>query len=364
MRALVRAVTLVLLTGGPVLALDVSVTDSPYNAVPDDGYDDSAAFASALGDIVTAGGGTLVVPCGDYHFTSQTVVDLGATAVTMRGDGTGVSNIHCANTTGLFWFDNTSNGNQLTITGMTFTADEEGGTALRADNPSLTSATICNLYMEHVNYRVLTDDVDYFTHSILGSNLQQPQFVNVYVDNGMKDYSVDGFRIDNCNSPFFDQCYSKAVGTGVHLTNSKGSVVLQRMYVVGNYVGCQIDADADDDCSVTITDCHSNDYTEGIHIVNADHVSLLEGMSYRQEIEDYTDYILENCSDVTVKSCNFHQSETATSVGRTMVYLKGTTSGVILRSLIFNGAGTRVLQDSGVGGVSISACLDIPVLDL
>jgi hypothetical protein len=363
MRFMIQITTVVLLAAGSLCALDITVTDAPYSAIPDDGLNDSAAFAGALAAIVSAGGGTLTVPCGNYHFTSRITADLAAKSVAIRGAGNGVSIIHCANTTGLFWFNNTSNSNQLSVTDLTLMADQTGGTALQVDNPSLSSNNICNLYIEHVFFDALTLDVSYFSHHIAGTNLQQPQFINVFIDNGIVGSCVDGFRIDGVNSPFFDQCYAKACGgINVHLTNAKGNIVLQRMYAKNAvHAGIEIHCTPEEESSVTLTNPHTNAGTEGIHIINADHVSLLEGMAYWNfTVPNYADYIMENCTDVTIKGCHFNQAVLGDAIGRVMIYLKGTTRNVVIQDTIFNGTATRVQQDTDVTGVSITGILDIP----
>jgi len=364
MRSAIRIILLVwLITGSAFAQLNITVTNSPYGAKPDDGVNDSTAFASALNDIVSAGGGTLSVPCGNYHFTSRITVDLGGKSVAIRGAGNGVSIIHCANTNGLFWFNNTSSSNQLTVTDLTLMADQTGGTALQVDNPSLTTNNICSLYMEHVFFDALILDTSYFTHHIAATKLQQPQFINVFIDNGIVGSCIDGFRIDGVNAPFFDQCYAKACGgINVHLTNAKGNIVLQRMYAKNaDHAGIEINCIPDEESSVTLTNPHTNAGVEGIHIVNADHVSLLEGMAYWNfTVPNYADYIMENCTDVTITGCHFNQAVLGDAIGRVMIYLKGATKNVVIQNIVFNGAATRVQQDTDVTGVSIKGILDIP----
>lgn len=352
-----RLALLLLLTAGSAFALDVVVTAPPYNAVPDDGLDDRAAFAGALNAIVADGGGTLTVPCGNYHFTDRITVDLAATAVTMRGDGTGVSIVHCANTNGLFWFNNTGNGNQLTITGITFTADQTGGTAVQVDNPSLSSEPICNLKMDIFNFMALTTN-SYFAHHILATNLQQPQFINFFIDNGIRGPSIDGINIDGVNSPTFDHGYTRSVGTGICLANATGHVLDTRVYQVGVDTGLWVNASSATNCTVTMKNCHTNPQWKAVHIIGASQVDLFEGMAYVSQVDHpYTDYTLENCTNVSVQGCNFHQVFFADSSWRTMIHLKGATSGVLIKNVIFNGAGatnsaTAIRQDPGVTGVT------------
>lgn len=359
-QVMARIAMLVFLASGTGFALDVMVTHSPYRAVPDDGLDDSAAFAGALNAIVTAGGGTLTVPCGNYHFTNRITVDLAAATVTMRGDGTGISIIHCANTNGLFWFNNTSNSNQLTITGITFMADQAGaGTSVQVSNPSLTTAPVTNLLMDIFNFMSLDEDC-YFVNYIVATNLQQPQFINFVIVNGIPGPSIHGIRIDGVNSPVFNHGYTRHVGIGIYLTNAMGNVVCQRVYQTGVNTGLLAVASSSSNCTVTMKNCHTSPQWKAVHIIGASQVGLFEGMAYVNSnavAHLHTDYTLENCSNVSIQGCNFHQSFFSDSSLRTMIHLKGNTSGVLIKNVIFNAAGatnnaTAVRQDPGVSGVT------------
>jgi len=356
--AIARIAILILLAAGSALALDVTVTNSPYNAVPEDGLDDSAAFANALNTIVDDGGGILTVPCGNYHFTNQITVNLAATTVKMRGDGTGVSIIHCANTNGLFWFNNTSSSNQLHITSMTFTADQAGAvTAVQVSNPSLTTAPVTNLLMDIFNFMSLNTNC-YFVHHIVATNLQQPQFINFVIDNGIRGPTIHGILIDGVNSPVFDHGYTRSVGIGIYLTNAMGNVVDHRVYQTDVNTGLWVSARSSSNCTVTMKNCHTNPRWKAVHVIGASQVSLLEGMAYDSEDTYFlTDYTLENCSNVSIQGCNFHQTFFGDSSLRTMIHLKGNTSGVLIKDVIFNAAGatnsaTAVRQDPGVTGVT------------
>lgn len=349
-----------------LFALDVDVTAAPYNAIPDDGANDSAAFSGALSAVVSGGGGTVFVPGGEYHFTSKIAVDLASAGVSIVGDGKGVSMIHCTNSSGIFWFNNSSNDNELTIRDITFTADMPGaGTAIQINNPSLcTNDAVCSLYMENVTFLVNDWSCDHFNRAIYTSFLQQPAFVDVIFTGplmvlGAAETPAEyGFRINYGNDPYFENCYSKCVDIGYLLSNIKGDVVFDRCNAVGTEVGFRVSAIGTEDCAVVIRDCHSNALQEGIEINNADCVELENGLSYCSgNAVTYTDYILNNCANVNIVGCDFHQPY-ATS--RTLIDLKGTTSNVLIKHNIFNPSGTRVQQDAGVSGVTVTQNLDNP----
>ena len=104
--------------------------------------------------------------------------------------------------------------------------------------------------------------------------------------------------------------------------------------------------------------CHTNPRWKAVYIIGAGQVSLFEGMAYDSESTySLTDYTLENCTNVSIQGCNFHQTFFGDSSLRTMIYLKGSTSGVLIKDVIFNAAGatnsaTAIRQDAGVTGVT------------
>jgi uncharacterized membrane protein len=211
--------------------------------------------------------------------------------------------------------------------------------------------------MDVFNFMSLTTN-NYFTHHIIATNLQQPQFINFFIDNGIRELSLDGIRIDGVNSPVFDHGYTRSVGVGIYLTNATGNVFDQRVYQVDVNTGLWVSASSSSNCTVTMKNCHTNPRWKAVHIIGAHQVSLFEGMAYVAQVDQpFTDYTLEDCSNVSIQGCNFHQVFFADSSWRTMIHLKGTTSGVLIKNVIFNGAGatnsaTAVRQDPGVTGVT------------
>jgi hypothetical protein len=346
------------------MATDVNVLD--YGAIPNDGQDDRNAFNSAINAVISTGGGEVFVPPGDYHFASRTTFDLGSTSVGLIGAGKGNSILHCTNSIGIFRFNNTENDNQLTIRDMTFIADmPNAGIAIQINNPSLCSdETVCSLFMENVDIFVNDYSCDYFGAAVYTSYLQKPVFRDVIFAGPLEVLGANetpaayGYRIDYGNSPYFEHCYSKCVDNAYLLTNIKGAVIFIDCIAVGTEIGYKISAISQENCAVSIWDCHANGLQEGIEVNDADSVELKNVLSYcSNNAVTYKDFIINNCSDVEIYGCDFHQPYATT---RTLIHLKGTTSGVVVKHNIFNASGTRVLQDGGVSGVTVTQNIDNP----
>ncbi|MFA7368804.1 MAG: hypothetical protein WC334_04090, partial [Kiritimatiellales bacterium] len=174
----------VLLLGSSAAQAVLTANVLTYGATPNIATDnDAPAFSTALKAVVTAGGGSLIVPAGEYHFKTRVAVDLNGKAVTIQGDGVGVSDIHCINTTGLFWFNNAATSeSQLDVYDISFTADLPGaGTAIKINNSAVSSSHICSLFMEHVGIKQIRGSEYYFVCGIDGCNLKKPVFKDVFI---------------------------------------------------------------------------------------------------------------------------------------------------------------------------------------
>jgi len=360
MRAMARIAILILLAAGSAFALNVTVTNSPYSAVPDDGLDDSAAFASALNDIVADGGGTLAVPCGNYDFTNKVTVDLHAAAVTIAGDGAAVSVLNCTsnNTDGVFLFNNTDSCNQLTLKDFTIEAEQLGGTAIAVFNPSLSTAAICSLSMQNVTIMPAVDQVNYFTCHVDAANLKSPVFYNVVAAAAIRiGYTMTAYRIATVDSPVFEQTYVKHADVGYRLTGIQGAANFYRAYCSDTRFGYDLAATPAQTATLRMRHFHSGAYDQGINVSDFDQVEILEHMSYAGDVTStiFLDQVFTDCANVNIKGTIFHAM---VRIPRTMISLKGTTHDVFIEDNIFNGRGTAVGQDSTVRGVLMVGCHD------
>ena len=240
------------------------------------------------------------------------------------------------------------------------------GTAIQINNPSLcTNEAVCNLHMENVV--LMPPDWSfhaYFDRTIYTSFLQRPKFIDVLA---VGPYGPDsqvpsesGFRINHGNSPSFTNCYSKNKITGYLLSNIQGSVVFDRCNAVGVDEGFVVNAIGAENCSVENSNFHVNARVSGIEVDNADSVLIRYGAPYWTPADvAYTDFIVNNCTDVEISGNIFHVHYT--DPPRTQIHLKGTTAGVVVKHNIFNAPGTRVAQDAGVSNVVITENIDNPV---
>ncbi|MFA6174449.1 MAG: glycosyl hydrolase family 28-related protein [Kiritimatiellales bacterium] len=329
-------ISIIVLGTAGFATLNVCVTNSPYNAKPGDGGDDSAAFSSALTSIVSGGGGTLAVPAGKYTFSSRKAIDLKGATVAIAGSGKGVSRLECTNAAGIWWFNNTANANQLSISNLSFIAAYGGGrssgTAIQINHSSLCSTAVTNLRMEHVGFNVAAKG-DYFSKHIYTSYLQSPVFIDVLIVGSTN--SESGFRINYGNNAYFNNCYCWSAGLGFTLSNYKGCVFFDRCNAVGNNTGFDVSAIAAGYCTADLLQVHANTRTNNIMIKNADEVDIVNAASYVDAVvTPFTDFIIDNCGTVNISGCSFHAPYDPI---RTNICLKGSAPGAkTVKHNIFN----------------------------
>jgi hypothetical protein len=340
--------------------IEVSVTD--FGAVAGDGLSDHLAFQAALEAVAANGSGTVLVPPGTYDFDARRTIDLKNASVSLIGCGKGVTVLRCRNSTGIWWFSNSLDSNQLSISDLTLVAGASGsaGTAIQINNPSLTSNTdICSLHMERIGFEPEVPGTDFFYRHIFTTYLMNSEFIDVFVTTrGMRESSESGFRINYGSGAYFENCYSKGNGTGWVLTNFKGAVGFNRCNAVDNVTGFKTTALAAENCTVAVLGVHVNTLDTNLEIYRADQVTIENAASYTSATNAFTDFYLEDCTDVDIVGCEFHQPYTAV---RTMVHLAGATSDVLIKYNIFNGKTTDpngngqitdVLVESGVSNVT------------
>jgi len=354
-----RVTLLALLLASSAFGLDITVTNAPYNAKPEDGLNDSAAFTSALDAIADAGGGTLSVPCGNYDFTNKVTVDLHAANVTILGDGASISIINCAsnNTDGVFFFNNTGDGSQLALKDFTINTYGSGGTGIKIINSSFSANAICSLLMDDVNIMPDVEGEDYFDCQVDASNLKAPVFFNCILTANIRSNGYDhtGIRITSVDSPSFDNTYVKHTAHGYLLTGMTGAANFLRSYTSDVDIGYELSAVPDASTSVSMRHFHSGGYVKGIDLDSFDQVEVLEHMSFQGNENAVVDQTFTDCANVKIEGCIYHPGF---DVPRTAIYLKGGTHDVYVANCLFNIKGIPLAQDSTVKGVTMIGCHD------
>ncbi|MCF7818697.1 MAG: glycoside hydrolase family 55 protein, partial [Kiritimatiellales bacterium] len=202
--------------------LRIDITAPPYNAVPNDGLDDSPAFQAAIDAMLasTPRGGYLYVPDGDYHFDSQVyayITGKDAEGLTIQGQSTAGTRLICNNTNGVIWLNHFMRFEDDTVRDLTFVANRAGaGTALRINSTpggqqSKKVVTLLNLAVTYA-----AGSSNYFNTGLAVRGVQRPIIKNCSVaapttDVDMSDTSPNflpdfGIVVGDCYSPEVQNC--------------------------------------------------------------------------------------------------------------------------------------------------------------
>ena len=338
--------------------------------------DVSGNFTAQLNSLQT--GDTLQVPCGDYLVSHQIAVNLFNKAVSIQGDGKGVTRIICDNQQGIFRFNNTTSESQLSISDLTLAAKRaNSGIAVHFINPALSSnLSLCSLRMKGIDYQKLSSDC-WFRRGVHASNLQQPKFEDVWFEGFTVGYtgtnqtysgSEAGFRIDNVQNPSFVDCYVRQSQFGVQLTGVVGVCTIKRLVSVANFNGIQLTAppQAGAHSEALVSDSFTGGYLTGTDAKNIKKVTMKNVTStganwytedkkyirpphpYPSDYDEanqfswppYSDIIISRCPSVLIDGCNFFSWYV--TYGRVCVSLSGTTTNdVNIKHCIFNASPNR-----------------------
>ena len=216
--------------------LRIDITAPPYNAVPNDGLDDSPAFQAAIDDMLASipRGGYLYVPDGDYHFDSQVyayITGKEAEGLTIQGQSTAGTRLVCNNTNGVIWLSHFMRYEDDTVRDLTFVANRAGaGTALRINSTpgGQQSKKVVTLLDLAVTYAAGT--TNYFNTGLAVRGVQRPIIKNCSVaapttDSDMGDTSPNflpdfGIDIGDCYSPEVQNCSVSGAHTAYSMVMS------------------------------------------------------------------------------------------------------------------------------------------------
>ena len=209
------------------------VTDAPYNAVPNDGQDDSAAFQLALDDLKAAGGGSLYIPDGGYRFDALVAVTNGEWGLTIRGEST-ETRLYSNNPDGIFRLTHTSRKEEITIRDLSLVANYPGaGTAIEVTSPAggVNDKRILTADNIHIRY---AGETNYFNKGIVATGIYRPLISNCTflgpVDaEDMSDTSLSfsaeiGFDVSDCYAPVVEECQATGVGTAYYFVTAPNSL--------------------------------------------------------------------------------------------------------------------------------------------
>ena len=219
---------------GPIPKTYTDVTKPPYNAIPNDGQDDSVAFQSALNDLKTAGGGSLYIPDGGYRFDSiVTVTNSAAWGLTIRGQSTNVC-LYSNNTNGIFRLAHTTRKEEITIRDLSLIANVPGaGTAVEVTSPQGGANDKRILTMDNVQIRYY-GTTNFFTKGVVSTGIYRPLISNCSflgpVDAAdMSDQSLSfsskiGFDMSDCYAPVVENCSATGVDTAYNFVAATNAV--------------------------------------------------------------------------------------------------------------------------------------------
>lgn len=346
-----------------------------FGALADGKNDDSSAIHKAVDRLFRQGGGVLYFPCGIYRIAQRISASLDGCAISIVGDGLGVSNLYSDNADGIFQFSRDKQAAPTTVRDLSFFAVRPGaGTAIELSHTVEDSAHRRSLVIQHVEIRGMNIDTDYFTRGIKAVGQQLPLFLNVIVagpfgpkvsDERSADsllYKAEcGIWMDRTRGASFQHCYVWSARTAYRVESKEGEggedIAFYRSFAVGCRTGMDISS-ATEAKRVVVDTCHVNCLDAGIVLRKRRTFTITNCLLYNSLKENkggetapnppYTDIQLTDCSGGLIADNIFHQP---TNKNRTMVEMHGQTSDISVKDNYFNAEGTAVAVRQDVRNV-------------
>lgn len=349
-------------------------------AIPNDGQDDSAAFERALAQVRAAGRGVLYVPPGDYQFARQVSIELKGVALTLRGDGQGVSRLWSQNRDGILdLYDDTCTW-QVAVRDLSFLAGQpEAGTALALRSGHRGARNYRSVTLRDVDVRggPVLPATHYFTRGVAAIGQWRPLFENVIVcgaagpkisslrEDGDIVYGMTvGMQADWCYAPTFENCYAWSTHTGYQIVNEgrpEGPEDGSFRRCTANSVRIGIDIKTPiKEPQLVIDACHINARDVGIrlekrkffHLTN----NLLYGLDTARTDQPYVDILLLDCYDGYIAGNIFHSPavhnlKPEPEVNRVMIRADQGTRDIIITNNLFNAKGRAIVVEPGASNV-------------
>jgi hypothetical protein len=363
-------------TAPPAPAGRFNVRD--FGAVGDGKADDSAAFAKALQAAMDAGRGAVWVPAGEYRLAGQVKVEGSPAALSLLGDGQGVSCLVCDNPEGALRLHDPWCKWQVTVRGLSFLAAREGaGVALEVSSPPRGVRNYRTLLVQDVDIRGQgLPTHNYFDRGIVALNQWRPMWQNVVVsgvlDPALKSEKSDdplqyrpacGIQADGCYAPTFQHCYVWNCRTGYQLvTENRPQGPEDCAFYRCNAVGCRVGMDiatTSIEPQLVIDSCHINCRDVGIRLARRKFFQIVNCLLYGNDGSDdqpYVDIALANCYDGLLRGNIFH-SPAATNLKpeppsqRTMITVDAACHDLLISHNLFNAKGRALWVAQGARGI-------------
>ena len=342
----------------------MDVTDPPYNAVPNDGQDDSTAFQSALDDLVSSGGGSLYVPDGGYRFDHRIEVSAGDIGLSIRGESVN-ARLYANNPNGIFRLSFSGRKEELSIRSLSIVANYPGaGTAVEATSPpgglnDKRVVLVDNVHMHSSN------PSNYFDMGIVVTGVYRPLISNCSfrgsVDAGdMSDgsptfQSQTGFDLSNCYAPVVENCLAEGVDTAYCFNSpNAGPEDGAFRFCVADYckTGIRFDQGTDREPTLWVTDCDIRARDHGVTILGR-RIFHITGSTFDQLSSAHAlqDIDLNHSVLGVVRGNTFNGS---LSSGRRNVVIDSDGEAILLAENQYSGSAASAVQvDPGASDVYI-----------
>ena len=349
---------------GPPPKPYVDVTDAPYNAVPNDGLDDSAAFQSALDDLVSSGGGSLYVPDGGYRFDSRVAVSSGDRGLTIRGASIN-ARLYSNNPDGVFRLSFTGRKEEVTLRDLSVVADYPGaGTAVEVTSPAggLNDKRVVVVENVHVRF---SNPSNYFYKGIVVTGVYRPLISSCSfrgsVDAGdMSDgsptfRSQTGFDLSNCYAPVVENCLAEGVDTAYCFNSpNAGPEDGAFRFCTADYckTGIRFDQGTDREPTLWVTECDIRARDHGVTILGR-RIFHITGSTFDQLSSAHAlqDIDLNHSVLGVVRGNTFNGS---LSSGRRNVVIDSDGEAILLAENQYSGSAASAVQvDPGASDVYI-----------
>lgn len=352
-----------------------------FGAIGDGKADDSPAFQRALQAAMGAGRAVVVIPAGEYRLGTQVSVEGSPTALSLLGDGQGVSCLVCDNAQGALRLRDPWCKWQVTVRSLSILAAREGaGIALEVSSPPRGVRNYRTLLVQDVDIRGQgLPTHNYFDRGIVALNQWRPMWQNVIVggvlDPALKgEPSADplqyrpacGIQADGCYAPSFQHCYVWSCRTGYQMvTDNRPEGPEDCAFYRCNAVGCRVGMDiatTSIEPQLVMDACHINCRDVGIRLTRRKLFQIVNCLLYGNDGSDdqtYTDIALIHCYGGILRGNIFH-SPSPTNLKpeppshRIMIAADASCRDLMISENLFNAKGRALVAAAGARGIVFS----------